>query len=175
MALPPPSDLPEFLFGPLSTEEGRLPQARLDRSGLIHPVNRLVLAPEAREAVAIQARVGPDLAVAAMELRYCTDAPGARGGVVPMVRTALEWDTLAWGCLEEWSASIPGQPAGTAVSYTLHATSVTGATLPCPWPASNSPRTYAYVVGRRPIPPWIREAVIDQVFWAGGALALRPG
>jgi glycosidase len=162
--LPPPSDLPEFIFGPLSTEEGRLRQARLDRSGLIHPVNRLVLAPEAGEAVAIQARVGPDLAVVAMELRYSTDPPGSQEVVVPMGRTALEWDTLAWGCLEEWSASIPGQPAGTVVTYSIHATTVTGASLPCPWPASDSPRTYAYVVGRRPIPAWIRDAVIYQVF-----------
>jgi glycosidase len=164
VALPPPSDLPEFIFGPLSTEEGRLRQARLDRSGLIHPVNRLVLAPEAGEAVAIQARVGPDLAVAAMELRYSTDPPGSQEVVVPMGRTALGWDTLAWGCLEEWSACIPGQPAGTVVTYTIHATTVTDASLPCPWPAGDSPRTYAYVVGRRPIPAWIRDAVIYQVF-----------
>ena len=54
MALPLPPELPEFIFGPLSTEEGRLQQARLDRSGLLHAVQRTVLAPEADEA-ALQA------------------------------------------------------------------------------------------------------------------------
>jgi len=165
VALPPPPELPEFIFGDLSTEEGRLRQARRDRAGLEHPVRRLVLAPEAGEAVRIQARVGPDLAVASIELRYSTDpsldpAAAALGpGVVavPMVRTRLEWDTLAWGHLEEWSAPIPGQPAGTAVFYAIRATTVTGATVACP-------RTYAYVAGRQPIPSWIREAVIYQVF-----------
>jgi len=142
VALPPSPELPEFIFGALSTEEGRLREARRARSGLEHPVRRLVLAPEAGEAV-------------------------------PMTRTRLEWDTLAWGYLEEWSATIPGQPAGTAVFHALHAATVTGATVGCPWSGSLSsksrldsalPRTYAYVAGRRPIPDWIREVVIYQVF-----------
>jgi cyclomaltodextrinase len=188
VACPPPSDLPEFIFGTLSTEEGRLRQARLDRAGLVHPVQRTVLAPEAGEEVIIQARVGAELAVATMELRYRTanaadpdsDPAGKLLGqerevTLPMVRTRLEWDTLAWGYLEEWSATIPGQPAGTVIFYAIHATSVTGAPLACPHldpdqrpglegARAPSPLTYALVVGRRPIPTWIREAVIYQVF-----------
>ncbi|MFN9631524.1 MAG: alpha-amylase family glycosyl hydrolase [Cyanobacteriota bacterium] len=192
MALPPSPDLPEFIFGALSTEEGRLRQARLDRAGLVHPVQRLVLAPEGGEEVWIRARVGTELAVAAMEVRYRTAAasdpvasldsdpdglaPEREGvTVVPMTRSRLEWDTVAWGYLEEWSAPLPGQPAGTVVLYAIQATSVTGASLDCPHldgrrlPALEGvktphPLTYAFVVGRRPIPAWIREAVIYQVF-----------
>jgi hypothetical protein len=115
VVLPPPPELPDFIFGALSTEEGRLREARRDRSGLDHPVRRVVLAPEAGEAVRITARVGVDLALGAMELRYSTDsgldpavAPPGQEGVwtLPMTRTRLEWDTLAWGCLEEWSAAL---------------------------------------------------------------------
>jgi glycosidase len=154
-------------------------------------VQRSVIAPEAGEAVVIRARVGVDLAVVAVELRYSTDpaldpasdaaSPLASSrphpGVVavPMQRTRLEWDTLAWGYLEEWSAPIPGQEAGTVVFYAIRATTLTGTTLWCPWeeaqglaqlpgPGPNTPLTYAYGVGRRPIPQWIREAVIYQVF-----------
>jgi glycosidase len=143
-----------------------------------------VLAPAADEEVIIRVRVGADLAVAAVELCYSTDPAHDHAdldplqpGVVrlPMGRTHLEWDTLAWGYLEEWSATIPGQPAGTPVFYAIHATTVTGAHLGCPFvaaersprrqgPAADRPLTYAYVVGRRPIPAWIREAVIYQVF-----------
>ena len=182
VALPPPPELPEFIFGALSTEEGRLGEARRERLGLDHPVRRLVLAPEAGEAVRLTARVGVDLALRAMEVRYSTHpdldpalAPPGQEGVrtVPMTRTRLDWDTLAWGYLEEWSAVLPGQPAGTAVFYAIHATTTTGASLGCPWPEerpsgggpnSSAPRTYAYVAGRRAIPDWIREAVIYQVF-----------
>ncbi|MFN7819426.1 MAG: alpha-amylase family glycosyl hydrolase [Cyanobacteriota bacterium] len=184
MALPLPPELPEFIFGPLSTEEGRLQQARQDRSGLVHAVQRSVLAPEAEEEVVIRVRVGVDLAVAAVELRYSTDLALDPAGLeplqpgvvtVPMARSRLEWDTLAWGYLEEWSAPIPGQPAGTTVCYAIWASTVTGVSLACPFVAqermaqrqrraADAPLTYAYVVGRQPIPAWIREAVIYQVF-----------
>jgi glycosidase len=178
----PPADLPEFIFGSLSTEEGRLRQVQLERAGLLHPVRRMVLAPEAGEEIRIRVRVGAELAVAAMELRYRTTANPVDDrlaplveGVVPMVRTDLDWDTLTWGVLEEWSASIPGQPAGTTVFYSIQATSLTGAPLGCPHLDPTllpdleglkplQPLTYAVVVGRQPIPDWIREAVIYQVF-----------
>ncbi len=179
VALSPSPELPEFIFGPLSTEEGRARQAHRDRLGLNHPVGRLVLAPEAGEEVVIRARVGTDLAVVAMELRYTTDPSlplmeGAAGAAPPvpgvvsvaMGRTRLDWDTLAWGHLEEWSAPIPGHPAGTALYYAIQATTPTGERLGCPCVAGerSAPRTYALVVGRQPIPAWIREAVIYQVF-----------
>ena len=53
-----------------------------------------------------------------------------------MARTRLEWDPLAWGYLEEWSAPIPGQPAGTTVCYAIWATTVTGVSLACPFVGS---------------------------------------
>jgi cyclomaltodextrinase len=193
VALPPSPELPEFIFGALSTEEGRVRQALRDRAGLVHAVQRTVLAPEAGQEVVIRVQVGVDLAVAAMELRYSTDpaleptataaaaasppeAAGLPQGVVavPMHRTRLEWDTLAWGYLEEWSAAIPGQAAGTVVCYAIRATTVSGSLHWSPFvdPVRGEllgvrperPRTYAVVVGRRPIPAWIREAVIYQVF-----------
>lgn len=178
----PPTDLPEFIFGALSTEEGRLRQVRLERAGLVHPVRRLVLAPEAGETIWIPVRVGPEVAVAAMELRYRTIPAGGadeadlpREEVVPMTRTRLDWDTMSWGVLEDWGAPIPGQPAGTTVVYSIHATSLTGDPLGCPHldplrlsglegVKAPEPLTYALVVGRRPIPEWIREAVVYQVF-----------
>jgi len=91
VALPLPPELPEFIFGALSTEEGRVRQARRDRVGLGHAVQRSVIAPEAGEAVVIRARVGVDLAVVAVELRYSTDPDmerphprpgGGHGGVL---------------------------------------------------------------------------------------------
>ncbi len=180
MAQLPSAALPEFIFGPLSTEAGRVRQARLDRSGLVHDVQRAVLAPEAGEEVEIRVRVGVGVAVDAVELRYSTDpaldlmahgaAPSPGGPpqgvvVVPMGRTRLEWDTLAWGYLEEWSAVIPGQPAGTTVVYAIRASTTRGATLWSPAvDPERPPLTYAYVAARRPIPEWIREAVIYQVF-----------
>jgi len=172
----PGPELPEFIFGELSTEAGRLKQARRDRSGLDHGVRRAVLAPDPGEPVEIRVTVGPDLPVVAAELRWSTDPrldPAEPGEPTPgvgsaaMRRTRLEWDDLAWGYLEEWSAAIPGQPAGTAVSYAIRATAPDGTALGCPSSAHQPhqrPRTYAYVAGRRPIPAWIRTAIIYQIF-----------
>lgn len=193
----PGDELPEFIFGALSTAAGRLRAARLERVGLDHPLERLVLAPAAGEDQEILVRVGPELALRAIELRYSLDPaldPAASGpppaGVraLAMARRRLVWDDLAWGYLEEWTATIPGQPAGVLVRYAITATSLGGARLACPWldpallrqrllapqelglealerrPPAPGPRTYAYASGRRPIPPWLRDAVIYQVF-----------
>jgi cyclomaltodextrinase len=169
-------ELPEFIFGELSTEAGRLRQARSDRSGLAHDVRRTVLAPGPGQPVEIRVQVGPDLPVASLELRWSCDPqrdpaeagqPASEVGCAAMRRTRLDWDDLAWGYLEEWSATIPGQPAGTPVSYAIRATTPSGSSLGCPSSASqprSRPRTYTYVTGRRPIPTWIREAVIYQIF-----------
>jgi cyclomaltodextrinase len=192
MAGPPePSILPEFIFGALSTTAGRVRQARLTRSGLRHPVERQVLVPAAGEPLTITAEVGPDVAVASLELRWSTDpsldpaAPGSLApGVMalPMARVSLTWDDLAWGCLERWSTEIPGHGAGTPIFYAIWATTTTGERIGCPFldpgrlplnleppPRASElpppgPRTYATVVGRQPIPEWLREAVIYQVF-----------
>jgi hypothetical protein len=100
----PPADRPEFIFGALSTEDGRLREVRLERAG---------------QEIPIRVRVGAELAVAAMEGRYGVIPLRAKDRPEPpkeerlaMALDHLAWNTLSWGMGQEWSACLPGQPAG---------------------------------------------------------------
>ncbi|WP_013324827.1 alpha-amylase family glycosyl hydrolase [Gloeothece verrucosa] len=133
------SQLPEFIFGSLSTPAGRLKQVCTDKLGLKHD-GILPLDPKPQEAIRIQVRVGADLAVTSVTLYYTTDGSlptwdGDNAAVVnlPLVRTELKWDTLQWGYLETWSGEIPGQDQGTHVQYLITAITTTGELIYCPY------------------------------------------
>jgi len=65
--------LPEFIFGKLSTEQGRLETVKSQRWGLnaelcLHPLD-----PKENELIEIRVRVGGDIAVKSVTLHYTTD------------------------------------------------------------------------------------------------------
>jgi len=191
-----PPQLPEFIFGSLSTSAGRSQYARMHRVGLFHDAILNPCQPQANEPILITARVGTEIAVQFLNLHYTVDLnvtlsplDSQHSSVVtlPMQRTQIEWDTLQWGYLEQWTAMIPGQPEGTQVSYVITAVTTTGHVIACPyvdveaikqWPDAenfdfraleqqyhhNQPQIYQFVVGHQPIPAWIREAIIYQIF-----------
>ncbi|HEY9616843.1 MAG TPA: glycoside hydrolase family 13 protein [Microcoleaceae cyanobacterium] len=188
--------LPEFIFGALSTAQGRLRQARLARVGLWHDLSLHPIHPIEQEPILITVRVGTEIAVKTISLHYTTDPsiPLAPLDVehpaistLPMQRTQIEWDTLQWGYLEQWAASIPGQLPGTQVSYAITAITTTGQAITCPYVdiealkqladpedfdfpilerryRHHPPQIYQVVVGQTPIPSWIRQAIIYQIF-----------
>jgi cyclomaltodextrinase / maltogenic alpha-amylase / neopullulanase len=192
----PPTDplspaAPEFVFGPLSTEEGRVRRARTVRAGLQHaaisPVD-----PRPGEDITVSVRAGLGIAVTAATLRYTIDGSfpehdGHSTAHVVMERSSREWDTLTWSYLDTWEAVIPGQPSGTQVRYTVVATTAAGETIACPWvdmtaqelsarPESfdqrylhrlargHPPLAYGLTVDELTIPGWLRTAVIYQIF-----------
>jgi hypothetical protein len=83
------STLSEFIFGDLSTAQGRLRQARMARVGVFHDSTLTPLDPQAHEPIQITVRFGADIAVKTMTLYYTTDRslpqPGV-GGELPMQR-----------------------------------------------------------------------------------------
>jgi cyclomaltodextrinase len=120
--------LPEFIFGALSTPEGRLQQARLARLGFFHDSTLRPPDPREAEPVTVTVRAGVDVAIKEATLYYSTDGsplqipPDCRSPsvfAVSMERSELTWDTLQWGYFEEWAAEIPGQPIGTHVQYAI--------------------------------------------------------
>lgn len=136
------SPLSEFIFGPLSTAQGRLQQVRLARFGLVHEVALHPIDPQENEPILIRVRVGPELAIRAIDLHYTTDPavdvanfdnPHPAILTLPMQRAEIEWDTLQWCYVEHWTASIPGQRLGTQVSYAITATTVTNQQIACPY------------------------------------------
>lgn len=190
------SQLPEFIFGSLSTSQGRLKQFRMARVGLFHDVNLHAIDPTENEPILITVRVGAEIAIKTISLHYTIDASISLSPFdfehpsivsLPMQRIQIEWDTLQWGYLERWAATIPGQSLGTRVAYAITATTTTNQTIACPyvdvnalkqWGDSedfdfqtlerryqnNQPQIYQVVVDQQMIPEWIRSAIIYQIF-----------
>jgi glycosidase len=134
--------LPEFIFGSLSTKEGRLRQARLARLGFYHDSTLRPRDPKPNEAITIAVRVGAEIAIQEVWLTYTVDGtqlsfpPDGEDPSVTsarMVRTGLTWDTLQWSYLEEWTAEIPGQPLGTHVQYVIEGITNLGQTIYSPF------------------------------------------
>ena len=182
----------EFLFGSLSTLEGRARRARSERFGFYHIPGLEPLVPRPGQPVTITARAGAGLAVESAALSYTTDGapPDAQAGSavsVPMQRRRIDWDTLLWSYLEEWTAVIPGQPGGTGIRYVISAVTRGGQRIFSPYfdlsapefagdPAAfdlhffdrltrgGAPHVYEFLVDEEVTPGWLREAVIYQVF-----------
>lgn len=185
--------MPEFLFGVLSTKEGRLRRARLSRMGFYHDSVLDPLDPRPGEPITISVRVGADVVVEAATLFYTTDGTAPSDGQesacsrLPMQRAGVEWDTLQWCALETWSAEIPGQPKGTHLQYLIQGTTPKGTIIYSPsfdlegplfrdsrddfdtrtlehLGRLDRPQIYGFVVDEEAIPTWLREAVIYQIF-----------
>lgn len=184
--------VPEFVFGHLSTPEGRAARAQRDREGFYHDLRLEPPDPQPGEDVSVHARAGQDVAIDAASLHYTTDGslpvPGTPAThTLPMQRTDVNWDTLTWSFGEVWSAVIPAQGQGVHVRYTIEGRTPAGEILRSPHrpPPSYFARredkdalrltletrarpdtslVYAYVVDREQAPAWLQEAVIYQIF-----------
>ncbi len=184
--------VPEFVFGHLSTPEGRSARAAMAREGFYHDLLLEPPDPQPGQAVRVSAFAGAHVTVDAATLHYTTDgstpAPGAvNTHSVPMQRTGVDWDTLTWSFGERWTAAIPGQPLGAHVRYIIEGSTPDGETLRSPYlppppefvaekdrqahtltletrARMAGPRVYAYVVDNERPPEWLRDAVIYQIF-----------
>lgn len=187
----------EFIFGTYATDELKLVHHRAARSGLQH---RHALAPQdppPNQPVMLTVHVGPDLHVQHVACYYTLDGSepaGARGlaqngQVLLLEQVGIEWDTLVWGYVSEWQATLPAQPEGTLVRYRIGAYGPDGGEVYADWPNVQATaeqaaaaffrdeplpphpvgdpargQTFAYGVDRLGPPAWAREAVIYQVF-----------
>ena len=113
------TNLPEFIFGHLSTPQGRVEQSRLGKVGLFHDCILIPAIPKENDSIEIRVRAGAEIAVKTMTLYYRTgntefkssfDLGDARLGSLAMERFEVTWDTLQWCYLEQWRVIIPGQP-----------------------------------------------------------------
>ena len=133
---------PEFLFGTLSTREGRVKRARTLNLGFHHDAVLHPIDPRPNEPITITARAGIGVAVKTSMLCYTTDGtlPEANTAAMsaslictPMQCTSIDWDTLAWAYVQTWSATIPGMAEGTLVRYIIVATTDSGELIACPY------------------------------------------
>ncbi|ACK71548.1 alpha amylase catalytic region [Gloeothece citriformis PCC 7424] len=185
--------LPEFIFGELSTPQGRLKRTRLSKFGLHHDCIISPVDPQENEAIQISVTVGAEIAVKSVILYYTTDGtlPTDLNNpaicTIALERTEITWDTLEWTYLERWTGEIPGQPQGTYIHYAISAITPTNHILYCPYidlnglshfedlenldlklikkfNSENKPQIYGFSVDQDRIPQWLKEAVIYEIF-----------
>jgi cyclomaltodextrinase / maltogenic alpha-amylase / neopullulanase len=133
---------PEFIFGTLSTSEGRIKRARSGKLGFQHDAILQPRDPRPEEPVTITARAGIGVALRAARLHYTTDGtlPNARSHanngstiLLPMKCKGMEWDTQVWDYIEIWSTTIPPQAQTTCIRYLITATTDENEEIACPF------------------------------------------
>jgi cyclomaltodextrinase len=133
---------PEFIFGTLSTLDGRIRRTRSLSLGFQHDAVLQPRDPRPGEPITITARAGTGIAIKEATLCYTTDGtlPCAISQanyvstiLLPMQRTGMEWDTLVWDYIEIWSATIPPQHEATNVRYIITALTNEGKKIACPF------------------------------------------
>ena len=182
-------ELPEFIFGNLSTPQGRLQQARLDRVGFYHDCNLIPTVPQNNKPITIQVKIGADVAIESAKLYFTNDGsyPCSKSPTLPLERINLTWDTLEWCYLEEWGATIPPQSEGTLIQYYIQGLTTAQQTIYSPYfdlhsrsfdpqedefyhkyisknQCKNEPKIYSFYVEKQVIPNWFNEAIIYQIF-----------
>jgi glycosidase len=142
------NEAPEFVFGTLSTSEGRIKRARSQNLGFQHDAVLQPRDPCPKEPVTITARAGTGVTLKAATLLYTTDGTLPHAGsqanngstiLLPMKRTGMEWDTLVWDYTETWSTTIPPQPQTTCIRYLITAINDEDKEIACPFINLNTP------------------------------------
>ena len=187
------SSLTEFLFGRLSTREGRLAAAQRQNLGFYPTSLEEPLDPQPGESIRIQIRVGADLSLVRISLFYSTDggAPVLDDTAASTQRAELRrlqvlWETSLWAYIEIWQVELPPRSDGLVMQYCLLGWDATGRCWPCPShnpeaianlpglvdrdlkplqqrERHGSPQRYAVSIDDFAPPAWFREAVFYQI------------
>ena len=133
--------VPEYVFGPLSTVEGRARRARSAGFGFYHDSATEPLDPRPGERITIAAQAGAGVAVVTATLSFTVDgtpphsvaeAEDGHTAHLAMKRAEVTWDTSQWRYAERWESAIPAQPAGTRVRYIISAITSSGHLIDSP-------------------------------------------
>jgi len=187
----------DFIFGTLATDELKLVHHRAARQGWQHAHDLTPGDPRPGEAITIRVRAGVDRPVTHAALYTTTDGripDGSRGvatvgQAIPLRQVAVEWDTLAWGYVAVWEATIPAQPEGTVIRYRIGAWHGDEPEIFADWPDPQwrteqaaaayfrqkplpelrpddppGTQTFTLHVDRLAPPDWARRAVIYEIF-----------
>ena len=165
----------DFIFGSLATDEKRLESIRAEWSGVSHRYRLEPRDPSPQQPVVVRASVGPAVAANRVTLYLDTEDqdPQGRRGVasvgqaIPMQPVNVEWNTLLWGYVTTWEATLPPQPAGVTLRYKIEAWSSChdlSVFADNQAPTSETATQFAVAVDSYQAPRWAREAVIYHIF-----------
>lgn len=182
-AISPPQSSEEA-FSQIATAPGDLPtpQQQLRLTSQTHQFrhdNTIVpLAPEPEKPVEVWATSGTGMPLHRAAIFYTTDGslPTLDSQSLPMTEETVDWQ-VSVGYLTRWRAEIPGQAADTVVRYRIGGwqTGEPDGAEPTVWAHDgqgfhfadpNAVTVFAYSVetARSPLPHWMADAVIYQIF-----------
>lgn len=156
----------DFIFGTLASDEARLARLRQRRAGITHQHARLPRDPQPDQPVRLSLTVGPTHACDDAWVYWTNDGSdpqgergrAAQGYATRMEPVGVEWDTLLWGYVRRFQATLPAQPADTVVRYRLSACA-RGAEI-----FADEDTHYAYYIADDPPPAWAHDAIIYHIF-----------
>ncbi len=187
----------DFIFGTLATDDLKLVHHRAARRGVQHHHQLTPADPPPDTPVTLTVTLGTDFHADHIAAYYTLDGSqpfGSRGEsatsrVVRFHPVDVTWDTLNWGYVTRWQATLPAQPAGTIVRYQISAWTDGGAETFADWPDVTATaeaaadaffngqplptlvpgdptrgRVFTFHVDTLAPPDWARNAVIYHIF-----------
>lgn len=157
----------DFIFGTLATEQLRQERQRALRSGVTHNHRRSPMDPRPGEAITLTLTAGPLQPAEHAWVYYTTDGSdpagqqgtAQNGSVVAMQLATSEYDMSVWGYIRHFTATLPGQKAGTVLRYRLSSASNCAGEV-----FADEGQYFALYIDDDPAPKWAREAVVYQIF-----------
>ncbi len=149
----------DFIFGTLASSEDRVQALRASWRGLSAPVLDTTTDPWTLTLMA-----GPDVPVAEVAVYYTLDGsdpqPGAAGtAMLRMAEQPPVWNTLLWGYVRPFAATLPPAPTGAMLRYRVTGWTRGGETI-----QAAGGRRFSHFNATYPVPDWIRDAVIYHIF-----------
>ncbi len=191
----------DFIFGTLATDDLKLVHHRANRRGIQHRYQLDPRDPRPGDPITLKVQVGPDVAVDHVACYYTLDGSqpagscgqASNGQVVLLHPVQTVWETLIWGYVTHYEATLPPQPAGTIVRYKIGAWDSNQPSQPeifgdwpnvtataekaasaffagQPLPEDFRPGnpavgdTFAFHVDNLSAPDWAKDAIIYQIF-----------
>ena len=187
----------DFIFGTLATDDLKLLHHRAAYHGIHHLHDLTPRVPQADEPVQVRVITGVEIELDNVACYFTTDGSqpqgscgiAENGATLELERIETRWDTFIWGYVSIWQATLPPQPRGTLVRYSISgwntetelfaetpnvkkitdsAASMFFKGQPMPDLADHtgidSPTVFAYHVGNFPAPEWAWNSTIYHIF-----------
>jgi glycosidase len=155
------SGIGDFIFGTLATTEDRLNSVVNSRRGL----SGLKL-DRVEESVRLSLTAGPDAPVEEVVLYFTTDGSNPVPGASTthernFSEYAPQWDTLVWGYLRRFEATIPVTmlPEGAMLRYRAEGYTHSGTIF-----HAGDGKRYSHILNAPPPPAWVKEAILYHIF-----------
>lgn len=146
----------EFVFGSLATLDRRVAHLQHVSYGVRHHNQLTPRAPRPGDSPLLTVTVELPYPVE----RVVCHLSQPETAEIELQAAQTGWDLLNWTYYRVWQVSLPPQPAGTIVRYTIMAYPA-GGQEPV---AADGGLTFSYLVGDPGQPEWAAEAIIYQVF-----------